>query len=60
MKAMKESILTENFIDHEVRLRMNELINKQLNRKLNIIMTACGAIFATILIPIILHSLKLV
>jgi len=53
-------ILTENYIEHEVRIRMLELLGKQLNRKLDIIMGACGAIFIAILIPILLHSLKLV
>jgi len=57
---MNESILTENYIDHEVRIRMIELVNKQLNRKLDIIIATCGAIFIAINIPIVLHSLKLV
>ena len=53
-------ITSEQFIDHEVRIRMQELCYKQLNRKLDIILAACGAIFTIILIPIILHSLNLV
>lgn len=32
----------------------------QLNNKLNTILGLCGAIFTAILVPIILHSLKLV
>lgn len=51
---------TEQYIDHEVRMRFQERSHVQLNRKLNIIMSACGAIFTAVLIPIILHSLKLV
>jgi hypothetical protein len=50
---------TEAFIDHEVRIRMQELCYKQLNRKLNIIMTTCGAIFTVILAPIALHAVHL-
>lgn len=51
---------TELYIDHEVRIRMQELVYKQLNRKLDIILAACGAIFTVVIIPIILHSLKLI
>ncbi len=50
----------EQFIDHEVRIRMQELVYKQLNRKLNIILGISGAIFTTIFIPIALHALKLI
>ncbi len=57
---MSDSITTEQYIDHEVRIRMQELVYKQLNRKLDIIMGACGAIFVAILVPVVLHSLKLV
>lgn len=32
----------------------------QLNNKLNVIMSFCGAIFTVVLIPIILHSFKLI
>jgi hypothetical protein len=49
----------ENFIDHEVRIRMQELCYKQLNRKLDIILAACGAIFTVVLVPVLLHSLQL-
>jgi hypothetical protein len=51
---------TEQYIDHEVRMRFQERSYVQLNRKLNIIMSACGAIFTAVLIPIFLHALKLV
>lgn len=51
---------TEQYIDHEVRIRMQELCYKQLNRKLDIIITACGAIFTVVLIPIILHKYNLI
>jgi len=57
---MNDINLTEQYIDHEVRIRMQELVYKQLNRKLDIILGACGAIFTVILIPIVLHTLKLV
>lgn len=57
---MNSADLTENYIDHEVRIRMQELVYKQLNRKLDIIMGACGAIFIAIIIPVVLHSLKLI
>jgi hypothetical protein len=57
---MNIETLNENYIDHEVRIRMQEHLNKQMNRKLNVIMTICGSFFLTVLIPIILHSLKLV
>jgi uncharacterized membrane protein len=50
----------EQYINHEVRIRIQERLYKQLNRKLDIIMTACGAIFTVVLIPIILHWAKLV
>jgi hypothetical protein len=53
-----------DFIDHEVRLQVMKGLNDErflgLNRKLNIIMTGCGAIFAAVLIPIFLHAMKLV
>lgn len=51
---------TEFYIDHEVRIRMQELVYKQLNRKLDIIIACCGAIFTVVLVPIILHSLSLI
>lgn len=50
----------EQYIDHEVRIRLQEHLYKQLNRKLDIIMTVCGAIFTVVFIPIILHWSKLV
>jgi hypothetical protein len=52
--------LSEHYIDHEVRIRMQELVYKQLNRKLDIIMAAFGALFTVILVPIALHSFKLI
>ena len=51
---------TEQYIDHEIRIRMQENCYKQLNRKLDIIMGACGAIFTVILVPVLLHGLKLI
>lgn len=50
----------DEYIDHEVRIRMQEICYKSLNKKLDIIMCACGAIFTVILIPIVLHSLRLI
>lgn len=52
--------LSETYIDHEVRIRMQELVYKQLNRKLDIIMGAFGALFTAILVPIALHSFHLI
>ena len=49
----------EKWIDHQVRIRLQGAQYKQLNRKLDIIMAICGAIFTVILIPILLHSVKL-
>lgn len=57
---MNEYNLSEHYIDHEVRIRMQELVYKQLNRKLDIIMAAFGALFTVILVPIALHSFKLI
>jgi hypothetical protein len=57
---MSDINLTEHYIDHEVRIRMQELVYKQLNHKLDIILGACGAIFTVVLIPVVLHSLKLI
>lgn len=51
---------SEHFVDHEVRIRMQELVYKQLNRKLDIIMGAFGALFTVILVPIALHSFNLI
>ncbi len=50
----------EHYIDHEVRIRLQEIVYKQLNRKLDIIIGACAAIFTVVLIPVALHALKLV
>lgn len=57
---MSDINLSEQYIDHEIRIRMQELVYKQLNRKLDYILGTCGAIFTIVLIPILLHSLKLV
>jgi hypothetical protein len=57
---MTTTNLTENYIDHEVRIRMQEMSYKQLNRKLDIIMAISGSIFIAVLMPVILHSLKLI
>jgi L-lysine 2,3-aminomutase len=51
---------TEKYIDHEVRIRLQEGIYKQINRKIDILIGTCGAIFTVIIIPVVLHSLKLV
>jgi len=51
---------TEKYIDHEVRIRIQERCYTQLNKKLDIIMGICGAIFTVVLLPIILHSMKLI
>ncbi len=51
---------TEKIVDHEVRIRMQELVYKQLNRKMDIIMGAFGALFTVILVPIALHAFKLI
>ncbi len=52
--------ITEQYTDHEVRIRMQELVYKQLNRKMDIIMGAFGALFTVILVPIALHAFKLI
>ena len=57
---MSDINLTENYIDHEARIRIQELVYQQLNRKLDIIMGVCWCTFVAIIILIILHSLKLV
>jgi hypothetical protein len=51
---------SEQYIDHEVRIRMQEVVYKQLNRKLDIIIASFGGFITVILVPIALHSLKLV
>ena len=51
---------TEQYIDHEVRIRLHDIIYKQQNRKLNIIMGTCGAMFTTVLIPIFIHYWRMV
>ncbi len=51
---------TEYYIDHEVRIRLQESLYKKLNRKLDLILGACAAIFTVVFVPIILHALKLV
>ncbi len=50
----------EQYIDHEIRIRMQEKCYKQLNNKLDIIIGTCGAIFTVVLVPILLHGLKLI
>lgn len=52
--------IPEFYIDHEVRLRLQEHVYKQLNRKLDIIMGFCGLILTAVVIPVILHSFKLI
>lgn len=54
------NINQEQYIDHEVRIRMQEICYKQLNKKLDIIMGTCGAIFTVVLIPILLNGMKLI
>ena len=64
-------ISNEQYLEHEVEIRIlnykctdlykkNQEVYEQLNRKINIIMTICGAILTTVIVPIVLHSLKLV
>jgi len=53
-------IQTEKYIEHEVKLRLHDHLYKQLNRKLDIIMATCAATFTVILVPVVLHSLRLV
>jgi hypothetical protein len=49
----------EKYIDHEVRIRMQEHLGEKLNRKLNFIMAMTSTIILSILFPIIMHALKL-
>lgn len=53
-------ITKDEYVDHEVRIRMQEHCYKRLNNKLDFIMGICGAIFTVVLLPIILHSLRLI
>jgi hypothetical protein len=50
---------TEQYIDHEVRIRIQEKLAEQLNRKLNFIIAMTGTIIISILVPIVMHALKL-
>lgn len=50
----------DEYIDHEVRIRMQEICYKNLNKKLDIIMGVCGSIFVVVLVPIVLHAMRLV
>jgi hypothetical protein len=65
------NITIEQYIQHEVELRVHgkqfalqdekfTRMYNQLNNKLNVIMGFSAAIFTVVLIPIILHSLKLI
>jgi len=49
----------ENYIDHEVRLRIQEHLYKQISRRLNTIIALCGSIVAIVVVPIILHKFGL-
>lgn len=50
----------EFYLDHEVRIRMQELCYKQLNRKLDIILAIVGGICSVVIIPIALHAFNLI
>jgi hypothetical protein len=41
----------ENYIDHEVRIRMLEILNKKINLKMN---AGLGLILSGIVVPILL------
>lgn len=63
LRVMKELSDERSSMNGEKFLMMDKKIDKTflaLNRKLNLIITTCGAIFATILAPIFLHAIKLV
>ena len=62
---------SEFYLDHEVRIRMNEEVNKdirntmhamndKIDAQLKWILGTLGAIFSAIFIPISLHALKLI
>ena len=63
LRVMKELNDERHGINKEKFFSMDKKIDKtflSLNRKLNLIITTCGAIFATVLAPIFLHAMKLV
>lgn len=43
----------ENYVDHEVRIRMLEILSKKINMKMN---AGLGLILSGVLIPIILKK----
>lgn len=47
----------EDYIDHEVRIRMQELCYKQLDGKLNLLI---GLLIGSVVIPILLHAFNLI
>ncbi len=40
----------EQYIDHEIRIRLQEKCCRQLNKKLDIIIGTCGAIFTVVFV----------
>ena len=60
--------IQENHIDHEVRIRVQEQLSKQILDKLDALnnkvdshfIWTIGLIFISIIIPVALHSMKLV
>lgn len=54
---MKDEQLNEKFIDHEVRIRIQEKVSKDIVSALRWLN---GTIFAAVLIPICLHLLHLI
>lgn len=46
----------EQYIDHEVRLRVQDSVIKSINNKINLLI---GVLLGSVLVPIIMHSLKL-
>jgi len=50
----------ENYIDHEIRIRMLELLSAKIDKHLMWILALCGGILTSIAIPVVLHIMKLV
>lgn len=46
----------EQYIDHEVRIRVQESVSKEINNKINLLI---GVLLGSVTLPIVLHAFRL-
>jgi hypothetical protein len=49
--------MNEQYVEHEVRIRVMEELSKRMDNKLNIII---GLFVSSLIVPVLLHSIGLV